>query len=78
MTNRTETFIVHGARHRLARAAGINPSMLSACLAGKKSYAAPLAERMASLTGTEARIWLQGGTAGERQAALRKWTLDNR
>ena len=55
---------------QIASAAQITRQMVNNYLAGRKNASAPIADRLASLTGTDIRVWLKGGNPVERQAAV--------
>jgi plasmid maintenance system antidote protein VapI len=47
--------------------------MLVDLLKGRRNASAPVADRLAALTGTDIRVWLQGGAAEDRRAALKAY-----
>ena len=63
----------YGTQAKLARAAEISIAQVHHYLKGRKNASAPIADRLAALTGTDIRIWLLGGSAEARKAALEDW-----
>jgi plasmid maintenance system antidote protein VapI len=58
---------------KLAVLAGVSQPFISELVKGNKSAAAPLADRLAGLTGTDIRVWLRGGRADDRRKAFEAW-----
>jgi plasmid maintenance system antidote protein VapI len=63
-----------GTTASAARAVSITIQFLDACVKGRKNASAPVADRLAALTKTDIRVWLQGGSAEDRVAALKAWS----
>jgi len=47
-------------QEKLARKAKISPAMLSLIYAGKRRPSWPAAKRLAKITGTTERVWMEG------------------
>jgi len=65
--------MAHGSKTKLAKLVGITYMNLWLYLAGRRNASAPIADRLATLTGTDIRVWLQGGSPEARQAAVEAW-----
>ena len=65
--------MTRGTQHKLAAQAGIAPGFLSFLKAGERNASAPIADRLADLTGTDIRVWLKGGSPEARRAAVEAW-----
>ncbi|MDR2368884.1 MAG: helix-turn-helix domain-containing protein [Deltaproteobacteria bacterium] len=61
----------------LASLAQITPGLLSHYLTGRRNASAPVADKLACLTGTDIRVWLRGGMPEDRQAAFAKWAAES-
>ena len=71
-TLRTMAFMF-GTQAMLARRARLSPQMLVDLLKGRRNASAPIADRLAVLTGTDIRVWLMGGDPDARRDALKAW-----
>lgn len=60
----------HGTQTKLAGLVGIKPQTLHDYLSGRSGASALVADQLAYLTGTNIRLWLQGGDPAERRAAV--------
>ena len=64
----------HGTQTKLAKAAEITIAQVHHYLNGRKNASVPVADRLAALTGSDIRVWLQGGSVEARRAALDAWS----
>jgi plasmid maintenance system antidote protein VapI len=67
----------HGTQSRLAQEADVSPKLLNKYLKGAKNASAPIADRLAALTGTDIRVWLQEGSVEARRAAMEAWARES-
>jgi plasmid maintenance system antidote protein VapI len=69
--------MTYGTKSKLAKSANIKPQVFSDYMAGRSGASAPVADRLAALTGTDIRVWLQGGSVEARRAAVEAWAESN-
>ena len=60
----------HGTYTKIAKAIGLTESGTRKITWGERNASAPIADRLASLTGTDIRVWLKGGNPAERRATV--------
>jgi plasmid maintenance system antidote protein VapI len=65
--------MTYGTKSKIARLANIKPQVFGDYLAGRSGASAPIADRLAAMTGTDIRVWLKGGSPADRRAAVEAW-----
>ena len=62
-----------GRQGRLGLTIGVSRQAFCDIVCGRKNAGIARADRLAALTGTDIRVWLQGGSPEARRAAVESW-----
>lgn len=57
----------------MAKLANVSQPFISQLQRGVRNASAPVADKLAELTGTDIRIWLKGGSVQSRLQAMSAW-----
>jgi len=63
----------HESLASIARKLEVNPMVFGQYLKGQRNASPERADRLASLTETDIRVWLKGGSPEDRRAAVEAW-----